>query len=144
MDFNDLMNNCWSSAINTLKTIEERNKEEELMAHLEKIFEPYFDNVPTITEVNDYLWDNVPTMTEVNDYLRFEDEFIFQCLGISETEEEEEEEDDLEESEIDFSQYVDFDSFCAGRDCNTCPFFHYVMENKGFDCEEYFNQKYKK
>ena len=126
MDFNDLMENCWSSAINTLKTIEEHDKENQLIAYLEEIFESYFDNVPTMTEVNDYLW--------------FEDEAIFNALGISETEDEEEE----EEEEIDFSQYPDFDSFCAGRDCNTCPFFHYVMENNGFDCEEYFNQKYKK
>ena len=126
MDFNDLMNNCWSGAIDTLKTIEEHDKEDELMAHLE---EQWLDEVPTMTKVNDYLW--------------FEDEFILECLGISESEEEEEE-DDLEESEIDFSQYVNFDCFCAGRDCNTCPFFHYVTENKGFDCEEYFNQKYKK
>lgn len=125
MDFNDLMKNCWSGAIDTLKTIEEHDKEDELMAHLE---EQWPDEVPTMTEVNDYLW--------------FEDEFIFECLEISESEDEEEEEEDvLEESEIDFSQYVDFDSFCAGRDCNTCPFFHYVMENKNFDCEEYFNQK---
>ena len=80
MDFNDLMNNCWSGAIDTLKTVEEHDKEDELMAHLEEIFESYFDNVPT--------------MTEVNDYLRFEDEAIFEALGISETEEEEEEEED--------------------------------------------------
>ena len=127
MDFNDLMNNCWSGAIDTLKTIEEHGKEDELM----QLLEDAFDECPDITRINDYLW--------------FSDEDIFECLGIFETEEEEEEEEDnLEESEIDFSQYVDFDSFCAGRDCNTCPFFHYVMENKGFDCEEYFNQKYKK
>lgn len=125
MDFNDLMNNCWSGAIDTLKTIEEHDKENELMALLEDAF----DECPDITRINDYLW--------------FSDEDIFECLGIFETEEEEEE-DILEENEIDFSQYTDFDSFCAGRDCNTCPFFHYVMENKGFDCEEYFNQKYKK
>ena len=125
MDFNDLMSNCWSGAIDTLKAIEEHDKEDELMAHLE---EQWLDEVPTMTEINDYLW--------------FEDEFIFECLGISELEEEEEV---LEENEINFSQYTDFDSFCAGRDCNTCPFFHYVMENNGFfDCEEYFNQKYKK
>ena len=125
MDFSDLMNNCWSGAINTLKTIEEHDKEEELM----QLLEDAFDECPDITRINDYLW--------------FSDEDIFECLGISESEEEEEE-DDLEESEIDFSQYVDFDSFCAGRDCDTCPFFHYVVENKDFDCEEYFNQKYKK
>ena len=124
MDFNDLMNNCWSGAVDTLKTIEEHNKEEELM----QLLEDAFDECPCITRINDYLW--------------FSDEDIFECLGISESEEEEEEV--LEENEIDFSQYTDFDSFCAGRDCNTCPFFHYVMENNGFDCGEYFNQKYKK
>ena len=77
MDFNDLMNNCWSGACNTLKTIEEHGKENEFMAHLEDIFESCFDNVPTMIEVNDYLW--------------FEDEAIFDALGISESEEEEEE-----------------------------------------------------
>ena len=127
MDFNDLMNNCWSGAVDTLRTIEEHDKEDELM----QLLEDAFDECPDITRINDYLW--------------FSDEDIFECLGIFETEEEEEEEEDnLEESEIDFSQYVDFDSFCAGRDCNTCPFFHYVVENKDFECEEYFNQKYKK
>ena len=125
MDFNDLMNNCWSGAIDTLKTVEEHDKEDELM----QLLEDAFDECPDITRINDYLW--------------FSDEDIFECLGISETEEEEEE-DILEENEVDFSQYTDFDSFCAGRDCDTCPFFHYVMENNGFDCEEYFNQKYKK
>lgn len=122
--FNDLMENCWSGAVDTLKTIEENGKEDELM----QLLEDAFDECPDITRINDYLW--------------FSDEDILECLGISESEEEEE--DNLEESEIDFSQYVDFDSFCVGRDCNTCPFFHNVMENKGFDCEEYFNQKYKK
>ena len=77
--FNDLTENCWSGAVDTLKTIEEHDKEEELMAHLEEIFESYFDNVPTMTEVNDYLW--------------FEYEFIFKCLGIYETEEDEEQEE---------------------------------------------------
>ena len=77
MDFNDLMSNCWSGAIDTLKMIEEHDKEDELIAHLEEIFESYFDNVPTMTEVNDYLW--------------FEDEAIFDALGISESEDDEEE-----------------------------------------------------
>lgn len=78
MDFNDLMNNCWSGAIDTLKTIEEHDKEDELMEYLKETFGFYFDNVPTMTEVNDYLW--------------FEDEAIFEALGISEIEDEEEEE----------------------------------------------------
>ena len=77
MDFNDLMNNCWSGAIDTLNTINEWNKENELMEHLKDVFSSYFDIVPT--------------MTEVNDYLRFEDEDIFEALGIPESEDEEEE-----------------------------------------------------
>lgn len=117
MDFNDLMNNCWSGAIDTLKTIEEHNKEEELMAHLEEIFESYFDNVPTMTEVNDYLW--------------FEDEAIFEALGISETEDEEEE----EEIDIDFSFYKDFDSFCEDFRCEDCPLWHPTR-----DCEKEFER----
>ena len=89
MDFNDLMNNCWSGAIDTLKTIEEHDKEEELMAHLE---EQWLDEMPTMTQINDYLW--------------FEDEYIFQCLGISETEEEEEEIDCKNQSCVDCYKYI--------------------------------------
>lgn len=114
MDFNDLMENCWSGAVDTLKTIEEHDKEEELMAHLEEIFESYFDNVSTMTKVNDYLW--------------FEDEAIFEALGISETEEE-------EEIDIDFSFYKDFDSFCEDFRCEDCPLY-----NPTRDCEEEFER----
>ena len=72
MDFNDLMNNCWSGAIDTLQVIEENGKEEELMLLLEEIT-------------------NNPTMTDINDILCFEDEMIYESLGIIEEEEEEEE-----------------------------------------------------
>lgn len=71
MNFNDLMNNCWSGAINTLKKIEEEGKEDELMDHLGSIF---YDTCPTITELNDYLW--------------FDNELIYDALGIIEEEEE--------------------------------------------------------
>lgn len=63
-DFNDLKKNSWSGAIDTLETIEENEKEEELMTLLENTFE----DVPTETEVNDFLW--------------FEDDFIFEELEI--------------------------------------------------------------
>ena len=79
MDFGDLMENCWSGAIDTLKTIEEHDKEKELMEHLESIMGEDVGNIPTITEVNDYLL--------------FDSDFIFEALGISETEGEEEEEE---------------------------------------------------
>ena len=63
-NFEDLMSNSWSGAIDTLKTIEENEKEGELMELLKSVFE----NVPTETEVNDFLW--------------FDDDFIFKELGI--------------------------------------------------------------
>lgn len=77
MGFNDLMENCWSGAIDTLKTIEENGKEDELMEHLESIMGEDIGNIPTMTEVNDYLW--------------FDSDFIFEEIGISESEDEEEE-----------------------------------------------------
>ena len=111
----------WSGAIETADKITEADKWKELETILEIDYPDGIDE----TELNDLLW--------------FEPEWIFEMLGIGE----EEENDTWEENEIDFSQYADFDSFCAGRDCDTCPFFHYVMKNKNFDCEEYFNSKYR-
>ena len=76
MDFEDLMNNCWSGAINTLQRVEEEGKEEELIDYLEDIFleDIFYGSIPTITKVNDILW--------------FEYEEIFKSLGIIEEEEE--------------------------------------------------------
>ena len=67
-DFNDLYNNSWSGAVSTLDNIREAEKEEELMQLLEDVFV----DIPTETDVNDYLWFN-------------EDE-IFNMLGIEEEE----------------------------------------------------------
>ena len=72
MNFTDLFNNSWSGAIDTLKAIEEADKEEELMEYLEEIF----SDVPNETEVNDFLW--------------FERDYIYEYLGMSDNEEEEE------------------------------------------------------
>lgn len=77
--FRELKNNSWSGAISTLEKIEEAGKEEELMDFLEEVFDM---EIPTETEVNDFLW--------------FDDEYIFEQLGIKD-EEEEEEEDEVEE-----------------------------------------------
>ena len=73
MNFTDLFNNSWSGAIDTLKAIEEADKEEELMEYLEVVFE---GDIPDETEVNDFLW--------------FESDEIYEYLGISENEDEEE------------------------------------------------------
>ena len=71
-DYNDLRNNSWSGAVNTLKRVEEANKEEELMNFLEDIFN---ENIPTDTDVNDLLW--------------FEPEMIYESLGITDEDEDE-------------------------------------------------------
>ena len=70
-DFADLKNNSWSGAVNTLKTIEEAGKEDELMSLLEDLF-----------------WGVTPEETEVNDFLWFDDDYIYERLGIKEEEDE--------------------------------------------------------
>lgn len=62
-DFNDLMENCWGGAIDTLTTVSENNREDALMNLLEGI-------------------SNTPTLTEVNDYLAYESDEIYNMLGI--------------------------------------------------------------
>ena len=64
-NFNDLYENSWSGAIDTLDTIIKNDMENELMEHLEEIFD---NQTPTETEVNDYLW--------------FESDYIYESLGI--------------------------------------------------------------
>lgn len=76
--FEELKDNSWSGAVDTLEDIEKADKEEELMELLEQVF---FDEIPTDTEVNDYLW--------------FERDEIYSNLGLNangELEEEGEEE----------------------------------------------------
>ena len=66
-DFRTLKNNSWSGALDTLKDIEEADKEDELMYLLEEVFT---DTTPTETEVNDFLW--------------FERDYIYESLGLDE------------------------------------------------------------
>ena len=58
-DFRDLENGCWGQATEILKEISDANKEDALMNYLEDI---YYDDMPTLTEVNDLLaydWERV-------------------------------------------------------------------------------------
>lgn len=66
-DFRTLKNNSWSGALDTLKDIEEADKEDELMNFLEEVF---CDSIPTETEVNDFLW--------------FDRSYIYESLGLDE------------------------------------------------------------
>jgi hypothetical protein len=65
-DFYDLQNECWSGAIDTLNTIEEHDLQDEFMQFL-----------------GEYFCDSMPTMTELNDFIRFEDEYIFEMIGLN-------------------------------------------------------------
>ena len=68
MDYRTLKNNSWSGALDTLKDIEEADKEDELMYLLEEVV--FADTTPTETEVNDFLW--------------HERDYIYESLGLDE------------------------------------------------------------
>ena len=57
--------NAWSGAVDTLETIREHNRLDDLEYMIEELF---YDRTPTETEINDFLW--------------FEDEYIYEHLGI--------------------------------------------------------------
>lgn len=80
ISFNDLMNRCWSGATDTLETIQENDYEDELMNFLE---EEFYDEVPTLTAINDLLW--------------FDSEYVFERIGLDLTEEEEEDDEDWDD-----------------------------------------------
>ena len=69
--FDELYRNSWSGAKDTLDTIANAGKTDELMELLEETF---CDDCPTAGDVNDYLW--------------FDAENIFELLGISQESEE--------------------------------------------------------
>lgn len=86
-DFYDLMNRCWSGAIDTLEEIAKHDKEEEFMDYLWAVF--IDDEEVDLTELNDFLW--------------FDSDRIFSDLeieyGVYEDEEEDEDEEDDEDDE---------------------------------------------
>lgn len=71
MDFNDLTNECWSGAEDTLARIAEENKKEELINLLNENF-----------YCGDNSIDNAPTLTEINDLLRFDSDWVLEQLDI--------------------------------------------------------------
>ena len=79
--FNDLMENSWSGAIDTLQDIANANLEEEFMENLENIY--FLGETPTDTELNDFIW--------------FERDTIYSDLGLNNNGELEEEEEEEEE-----------------------------------------------
>ena len=74
-NFNNLMENSWSGAIDTLQDIANANLEEEFMENLENIY--FLGETPTDTELNDFIW--------------FERDTIYSDLGLNNNGELEEE-----------------------------------------------------
>ena len=73
MDFDDIYRNAWSGAVDTLDIISNEGKEAELMEFLDEVYPDGVDE----NDLNDFLW--------------FDDDHIFNELGINLEEEGEEE-----------------------------------------------------
>ena len=90
LSFEDLEKNCWSGAVDTLKTIREHDMED---AFMNLIGDMYCDgDLPTLTTINDLLW--------------FDDGFIFESLGIDP---DDDDDDDYEDEEDDDDYDDDYD-----------------------------------
>ena len=81
LDFDDLQEMVWGQAIDTLDTIYQKGKEEELMQFLAEQFEG----------------GEIPTETQVNDILAYDWEYVFEAIGISENDEDDDEDSEEEE-----------------------------------------------
>lgn len=101
--FYELADMVWSGAVDTLEDIQNANKENEFMDFLEMVF---CDDVPTDTEVNDFIW--------------FERDYIYENIGLTENGNlpEDEMEETLNESIESLELEDDFEDFC--NDCDTC------------------------
>lgn len=64
MDFDDIYQNSWSGAVDTLNTISNEGKEDDLMELLDELYPDGVDE------------------TELNNFLAFEEDYIFQNLDI--------------------------------------------------------------
>lgn len=64
----------WSGAVDTLAEVERQDREQEALDLIEEVF---YDEVPTDTQVNDFIWFDLADM-----------------MGLYDEEDEEEEEDD--------------------------------------------------
>ena len=107
-DFYALADMVWSGARDTIADIQNANKEDEFMNFLEAVF---CDEVPTDTEVNDFIW--------------FERDYIYENIGLTEDGELPEDEEPEEEMVEILNESIDsliisddFEEFCG--DCEEC------------------------
>lgn len=104
-DFYALADMVWGGAVDTIADIQNANKEDEFMNFLEAVF---CDEVPTDTEVNDFIW--------------FERDYIYENLGLTENGNLSEDEmaKTLNDSIDSLIVSDDFDEFCGDCDCEKC------------------------
>ena len=122
--FYELADMVWSGAVDTIADIQNANKEDEFMNFLEAVF---CDEVPTDTEVNDFIW--------------HDRDYIYENLGL--TENGELPEDELKETLNDSIDSLivsdDLEEFCGDCDVCICNEICSTMD----DCEALF-EDYKK
>ena len=123
--FYELADMVWSGAVDTIVDIQNANKEDEFMDFLEMVF---CDEVPTDTEVNDFIW--------------FERNYIYENIGLTENGNlpEDEMAETLDESIESLKIEDDFEDFC--QDCDTCIFGDIcsIVEDCEAMFEDYKNQ----
>lgn len=78
MDWYDIYRTAWSGARDTVEKIEDEGKGDEFVSLIEEVYPEGIDR----TSLNDILW--------------FDDEWVFESLGIKDDEDEEEESEDDE------------------------------------------------
>ena len=103
--FYELADMVWSGAKDTIADIQNANKETEFMNFLEDVF---CDEVPTDTEVNDFIW--------------FERDYIYENIGLTENGEliEDEMAKTLNDSIDSLIVSDNFEEFCGDCDCEKC------------------------
>ena len=99
---------AWSGGEDTLSRILDEGKENDFIALLEEAYPDGIDE------------------THLNDLLRFEADWIYQCLGMmtdEEKEKAEEEEEERAKARESIRDYQDCDSLCehVNGDCDKCP-----------------------
>ena len=130
--FYELADMVWSGATDTIADIQNANKEDEFMNFLEAVF---CDEVPTDTEVNDFIW--------------FERDYIYENIGLTENGELPEDEDETGEDELaeTLNKSIDslivsddFEEFCGDCDGCICNEICSTMDDCKALFEDYKNQ----
>lgn len=123
-DFNDLKNECYSGAENTLEIIEKYGLEQDFMEFLDE----YFNGTPVWFE-------------QVNDLLRFEDDLVFENIGLVENQ------DEIIDNLLDlidekFDDVIEnINEIISEYDFKNCGVVIKDSENMGYDKIAYINQE---